>query len=153
MIASVRTKPQKKQPSSLPQAAAGLHHELEIVLITLESVCMRILESRFTANKRDVERLYWQQRFKNIVTPVSLALAETKGPRHFHNHYRHSEKDDGILQPVFEDPIETLALVCKDALRHCQQDLVGIEDDAIIEKRDRLEAALRGFLLKYRENA
>jgi hypothetical protein len=148
MDVSVRTKPQKKQDASVHTA---LDPDLGRALVALEGVCMRMLESRFSADRRDVERLYWQQRFKNIVTPVSLALAETKGPRQFHHHYRHSDADDSVLTPVLEDPFETLAQVCKEALRHCQQDLVGIEDDSIIDRRDRLEGALRIFLMRWKE--
>lgn len=147
MIASVRTKPQKKQQTSAPDTElAAQPPALLQAIMKLEGACQRILESRFSGDRRDVERLYWQQRFKNIVTPVSLALAEMKGPRRFHNHYKHREDDDAVLTPVLEDPMETLLQVSREALTHCQQDLVGIEDDSIIEKRNRLETALRGVL-------
>lgn len=148
MIASVRTKPQKKQPSS--DAADGFEAfspALTKSMLKLEAVCQRIFESNFGASRRDVERLYWRQRFKNIATPVSLALAEMKGPRRFHNHYKHREDDDSVLTPVLENPVTMLAHACETALEQCRKELVGIEDDGIIARRDKLEAALLGVLL------
>ncbi len=116
-------------------------------MLALESVCTRILESRPTS-KQDIDSLMWQRKLHNIVTPVSLALTECKGPRHFHYHYKHSKKDDGILQPVLENPIELLVQVCTESLKHAEISLVGISDEKIIRYRDSLEAALRNVILE-----
>lgn len=155
MNTSVGMKARKKQSSlSVSTAPAISDQELEHSLLPLENACVRILESRFGNGRQDTDRLYWQQRFKNIVTPVWLALAECKGPRRFHYHYRHRPEDETILHPVLEpSPIATLAQVCKDALDQCQTQLVGIEDDVIIETRNLLESALGNFLQRYREYA
>jgi hypothetical protein len=154
MSYSVDTKARKKQSSlSAAQAAeAKVSLPFQQSLITLESVCLRILETRFASAKMDTDRLYWQQRFKNIVTPISLALNEYKGPRRFHYHYRHRADDASVLTPVFEpSPLDMLAQVCDEALAACQDELVGIYDEDIIMHRRDLEHALQMFLIRYRK--
>jgi hypothetical protein len=146
-MASVGTKAVKKQ-----SAVSDFDREFEHSLMTLESVCLNVMESRFASNRNDLDGLYWQRRFKNIVTPVSLALAEYRGPRRFHFHYRHRKDDESILHPVMENPLDTVAQVCKSALRQCQIDLVGIPDAAIGRKGRLLETALRAFLKRYAEH-
>src|SRR5205085_662405 len=99
---------------SAQPAISTTDREFEQALLSLENACMRILESHYANGRQDTERLYWQQRFKNIVTPVSLALAECKGPRRFHYHYRHRADDASVLHPVLEpSPLDTLAQVCR----------------------------------------
>ncbi len=112
---------------------------------------MRILESRFAGARDDVDMLYWQQRFKNIATPVSLALRECRGPRRFHNHYRHRADDDSVLHPVLEDPLDRLAQVSERALAACQNELVGIYDGTFVKHRRLLEHALQMFLVRYKK--
>jgi hypothetical protein len=149
MTTSVGTKARKKQSLSQPAPANG--SPLGQSLLSLENVCLRILESRFAKAKDDIDGLYWQQRFKNVVMPVELALRECKGPRRFHNHYRHREDDDSVLHPVLENPIDQLAHVCEDALDACRNDLVGIYDQQFIDARRTLERALQLFLVRYRK--
>lgn len=157
MNTSVGMKPQKKQ-SPLPQAAEAASSKakrdtrLEQAVLTLESACHRALESRFAADPGDTEALYWQQRIKNIATPISLALAECKGPRHFHYHYRHRADDDSVLHPVLEPPLQTLAQACTQALRVCQSNMVGIRDERILRSCYMIENALRGFLMCYKDS-
>lgn len=152
MTTSVGTKARKKQSSlssrAEPTAGALL---LEPSLIALENVCLRIMDTDFAASRDDIEALTWQQRFKNVVTPISLALAEYKGPRHFHNHYRHRADDDSVLHPVLEDPLEMLAHVCEQALESCQSDLVGVHADSFIKARHMLEHSLQNFLVRYKK--
>ena len=145
MSVSAYTKAQKKQPS-LSEA-----QHLEKSLLALENACLQILDSQFTHGREDEEGLLWQRKFKNIATPVSLALREHKGPRRFHFHYKHREDDETILHPVMDDPLENLAKACQTALTHCQNDLVGIQDKDIIQSRDLLESALRGVLMHLKE--
>lgn len=154
MSTSVRTKVQKKQPTlsqnAKPVPPSRHLAALEQALMSLEGVCVRILDARFGGG--DIDRLTWQQRFKNIVTPVSLALVEYKGPRRFHYHYRHREDDDSILHPVLEPaPIDLLAQVCAHALSECQGKLVGIRDGDIVKYERLLETALSTFLSRYRQ--
>ncbi len=152
MSVSAYTKAQKKQTSLSPDSPdVAYSRDLEQSLLALESACMAILDSHFTHGREDEDGLLWQRKFKNIVTPVSLALREHKGPRRFHFHYKHREDDDEVLTPVFENPLDNLARSAKSALTSCQNDLVGIDDDEIIENRDMIEGALRGFLAKYAE--
>lgn len=141
MNAIAYTKARKKQ--SLVSTPS---RDVEQALLNLESVCFTIRESQFAQDREDTDTLYWQRRFKNIVTPVSLALIECKGPRHFHQHYKHREDDNSVLTPVLDDPLKTLANVCKQALAQCQIDLVGVSDKTISTSRKQLEAALQEFL-------
>ena len=156
MSTSVGMKARKKQPSLSARAAqpvpvAANDHQFETSLLSLENACMRILEGDYTGAE-DTESLYWQQRLMNIAKPVSLALAECNGLRRFHYHYRHREDDESILHPVLEpSPINTLAQVCQDALKHCHNDLVGIQNESLLKTRRSLENALQGFLVKFRE--
>lgn len=135
-----------KTPSSPPKPRAGQRQSLEQSLLTLDSACMHILDSQFVHDREDMDGLVWQRRFKNIVTPVSLALSECKGPRHFHNHYKHKKDDDSVLTPVLEDPVECLAQVCRSALTQCQNDFAGLQDARMNKNRAMLEQALRAFL-------
>src|SRR5579872_3067515 len=125
MNTSVGMKARKKQSSlSQPTARTAVGRQPEVSLLPLENACVRILESDYTGSE-DEEYLYWQQRLMNFTKPISLALAECSGPRHFHQHYRHRKDDDTILQPVLGDPFETLAQACEAALKGCRNDLVG----------------------------
>ncbi len=135
------TKTQRKQPA----ASLPINSSLNNALLDLEEVCARLLEKRF-AVRDDSERMYWQQRFKNIVTPVSLALAEIRGPRRFHHHYRHDENNDDVLLPVLENPLEILARACEHALYESGRKLSGIHDDDLMVAQRRLEKALNKFL-------
>jgi len=146
MSTSVGTKSRKKQPS----LAAALPPRLEQAMGGLENTCMQILYGEDGAS--DSERMYWQQRFKNIATPVSLALNEYKGPRRFHYHYRHRDDDEAVLRPVMEpSPIDMLAQVCEYSLAECHAKLVGIRDERMLKTQRILEHALQIFLQRYRE--
>jgi hypothetical protein len=134
----------RKKQASEPEYDALLENSL----LVLEDVCARSLAARF-ADRDDSERMYWQQRFKNIVTPISLALAEVRGPRVFHQHYRHDENDSSILRPVLEDPYEMLAHACEKALEESSLKLMGVHDDDLIAAQRRLEKALNNFLHNY----
>jgi hypothetical protein len=68
MATSVGMKARKKQS---PVSDAG--QQFEQSLLALENVCFNIMESRFMHDRQDIDGLVWQRRFKNIVTPVSLA--------------------------------------------------------------------------------
>lgn len=152
MNTSVGTKTRKKQ-SSLSAALPVDDQRFEQALLSLEGVCARILQSRFPDHRQYSEQLYWQQKLKNITTPISLALAEYKGPRRFHNHYRHREDDEAVLTPVLESPIDMLAQVCLHALEDCRS-LVGVvQAPDFSRNRDMLEQALQYFLGNYRESA
>jgi hypothetical protein len=135
------TKARKQQLSP----TISTNTSLDEALLVLEEVCMNLLETRF-AIRDDSERMYWQQRFKNIVTPVSLALAEVSGGRRFHHHYRHDENDDAVMLPVLEDPMEMLAHTCEHALKESNTKLSGIHDDDLIAAQRRLERSLNNFL-------
>ncbi len=139
------TKTQKKQPASSLYVSPSLNE----ALLDLEEVCARMLEKRF-AIRDDSERMYWQQRFKNIVTPVSLALAEIRGPRRFHHHYRHDTDNDDVLLPVLENPLEILARACEHALDESDRRLSGIHDEDLIVAQRRLEKVLNNFLNSFR---
>jgi hypothetical protein len=140
------TKTQKKQPAASPSITS-----VNNALLDLEEVCARLLEKRF-AVRDDSERMYWQQRFKNIVTPISLALAEIRGPRRFHHHYRHDADNDDVLLPVLENPLEILARACEHALRESDRKLSGIHDDDLVAAQRLLEKALNRFLYSLRKN-
>ena len=144
---NIKKKPQatKKRPPTL----AAPDRKFEHAILALENNCLSVLDSQFADNRDDVEGRYWQQIFINIATPVSLALMECKGPRHFHYHYKHRVEDESILHPVLENPVDMLAMVCEDALKSCQKYLVGIQDRAIVKSGQMLESALRSFLMSY----
>lgn len=151
MSTSVGMKVRKKQSLSQQAAPANARYSaMEHSLVKLENVCMRILDSSFAEQGGDTERLYWQQRFKNIVTPVSLALAEYKGPQRFHYHYRHNGDDS--LHPVpGPDPLDLVAQVCADALLSCQSKLVGLRDADLMDNERMIEQALIHFLVRYQK--
>lgn len=134
-----------KQKQAVTEDNAAL---LEKSLLVLEDVCQRLLVTSF-AERDDSDRMYWQQRFKNIVTHVSLALAEVRGPRVFHQHYRHDENDSSIMLPVLEDPYEMLAHACENALEESSRKLTGVHDADLIAAQRRLEKALNNFLHNY----
>lgn len=139
------TKTQRKPQQVAAQDDAN--PALNEALINLEEVCASLLEKRF-AVRDDSERMYWQQRFKNIVTPISLALAEVRGPRRFHHHYRHDKNDDNVLHPVLENPLQMLAHTCEKALKESNVKLSGIHDDDLVTAQRKLERALSNFLNK-----
>src|SRR5947207_1525821 len=97
MSTSVGTKSKKKQTTISAKSSTDRQtpdlplpdREFESAILALENTCVSILDSQFTETSGDSESLYWQQIFINIANPVSLALMESKGPRHFHYHYRH----------------------------------------------------------------
>ncbi len=151
MATVAQKKAQKKYTSPSSSTQRGRIHDVEQAMLALESACMHILDSHFTHGREDEDGIMWQRRFKNIVTPISLSLREYKGPRRFHYHYKHSEKDDAVLEPVMEDPLDTLAQVCQSALAECTSTLVGIGDPEIATNRDMLEQGLRKFLTRYKE--
>ncbi len=152
MSISVGMKARKKQSSLSAPPEAGSAPPLEKSILALESACLRILENRNATGVHDTDRLYWQQRLKNIATPVSLALRECRGLRRFHNHYRHREDDEAVLRPVMEPcPITMLAQVCDHALEACRYDLLGVRDNGLNSQRRALEAALQGFLIRQRK--
>jgi hypothetical protein len=144
MSPSIRTKAQKTESSvDIPAA-------LDPSISELERAVLRIMESNFSGVAEESERVYWTNIFKNIATSLSLALSECRGgPRHFHNHYRHSEHDDAILKPVLEPCADMLAHACEKALRECSEKLVGLHEECLIKKQRMLEAALRQFLEAY----
>jgi hypothetical protein len=150
MNTSVSTKTKKKESLSAekPQPATVVD-DLRVSLLSLENACARILENDYAEGRLDSDGLYWQQRLMNIAKPVSLALAESNGPRHFHGHYRHRKDDESILHPVLEDPIEALAQTCEHALQACDSKLVGMQDQSLLRSRHMLESALQGFLNRY----
>lgn len=121
---------------------------LDEALLNLEDICVRFSDGIFTAGD-DPERINIQQRFKNIVTPISLALAEVRGPRRFHHHYRHDSRNSDVLLPVMENPIETLANACKNAIKESSKKLVGIHDTDVLKAQRILERSLNNFLFAY----
>jgi len=147
MTRSVGVKAQKKQTQITKASLSPPSPQLEQALLSLESVCARVLENQL-APPDDVDGMLWQQRFKNVVLPVSLALAECKGPRYFHQHYRHKESDSEELYPVLEDPIDQLAQVCERALVACQNDLVGVYGEKFLKARRMIDFSLRNFLIR-----
>lgn len=152
MPTSVGTKARKKQSSlSKNDTVPTGDREFENSLMTLENACFMVMDGQWAENRNDMEGRTWHERFINIANPVSLALAEYKGPRHFHYHYRHSPKDDAVLQPVLENPVDMLAKACRHALSACQSELVGLRDPAMLESRGMLEQALQGFLAQYED--
>jgi hypothetical protein len=152
MITSVGMKSKKKQPASQKSSVVpDSDREFEQALLMLENACLKILDGMQTVKRGDTDGRYWQQRFENFVTPVSLALAECKGPRRFHYHYRRREDGETVLQPVLEPkPIDMLAMVCRSTLKHLQEDLAGLQIEEMIENRFMLEEALQSYLLQHR---
>ncbi len=118
----------------------------EQALSELEDICLKVRDCSFARDKFDIEGIAWQRRFKNIITPVSIALDEYKGPRRFHFHYKHRADDETILSPVEPDAGSVLTNACKTALKRCQNELVGISEAHIAKKARALERALAGFI-------
>lgn len=117
----------------------------ERALMALEDMCLDIKDGQFTHGKEDIDRLYWQQKLKNIALPVSLALAEYKGPRVFHQHYKHADQHSEALMPVMESSRDNLIATCKRALAECEE-LHGMKGAKLLEEKALLERALRQFL-------
>lgn len=157
MSTSVGTKAKKKQPSLLkntPPSAADVERQkgLELAILKLETVCLMVLESEFAPPAEDETSRTARQRFLNVAAPVSLALRECKGgPRHFHQHYRHKPEDASILQPVLENPLDNLALACREAAKHCHEELLGLRDPDLRQDRRAFQQAVNAFLAAYSE--
>jgi hypothetical protein len=146
MSPSVGTKSTKKQPASSVDTEMAESKALEQSLLALEDCCMRILEASENAAGQDMESRTWHQRFENMVSPISLALAECKGPRKFHYHYRRRDDDETILHPVMENALDTLERVCKEALHHCQDDMPGMHESDINRLKQELERCIHAFI-------
>ncbi len=155
MSTSVGTKAKKKQPALLKnapppspsQAAVQREKALETAMLSLETACLMVMESEFAPPSSDESCQTARQRFINVAAPVSLALRECKGgPRHFHQHYRHKIGDDTILQPILEDPVEDLLLACREAARHCHEELLGLRDPGLRQTRAAFQRALNEFI-------
>lgn len=125
-------------------------HSLEQAIMALENACVQILDRQFVQEREDVETMVFQRKLKNIVTRISLALRECKGPRHFHHHYKHREDDDQILTPVLDDPMETLVHVCHSALSESQNGFTGAVGGVFMADRRILEKALKDFIENYK---
>ncbi|MDX1975601.1 MAG: hypothetical protein SFT92_08025 [Rickettsiales bacterium] len=149
-MSSTANKKALKNIASIHQAMDEIPSSLEPAITELERAVLRIMESNFSAVPDEEERLYWRQLFKNIATPISLALGECRGPRHFHYHYRHREDDDSVLFPVLERKADMLAHTCEKALEACHSKLVGIRDTVLIKKQHMLETALKRYVLEYK---
>lgn len=143
MGSTVDMKLRKKQP---PAAVAAVTFEQAIM--ALEDICLDIRDGQFTHGKDDIDRLYWQQKLKNIAMPVSLALAEYKGPRVFHHHYKHSEDDHEVMTPVMESARDNLFDVCERALHECEA-LVGVKGSKLLEEINHLCKALRQAIIAF----
>lgn len=130
MGSSLGTKARTKQPATSGSAALSF----EQALMMLEDICLDINGGNFTHGKEDLDRLYWQQKLKNLAMPVSLALAEYKGPRVFHHHYKHKEEDEQILTPVMESARENLLKVCRKALDQCEN-FNGMKGSKLLEEK------------------
>ncbi len=115
----------------------------ELAVLALEDICLEIRDGQFTHGKEDTDRLYWQQILKNIATPLSLALAEYKGPRVFHQHYTHDA--NGAEIPVMESARENLIKSCEKAIIQCN-DMIGIKGSKLIEERGLLIRAVHNVL-------
>lgn len=146
MGTSVRTKGQKRQQPFMSATDVEYTRKLEQAALELEDAVFHVLNADRDGGFHDVDFLYWHRRLHNIATQISLALAEHRGPRRFHYHYRHDPQNHDALYPVAGPaPLETLARVCREALAQCI-DMVGVPDDHILFARNRLEQAIRNFL-------
>ncbi|MDX2074068.1 MAG: hypothetical protein SFX19_06870 [Alphaproteobacteria bacterium] len=143
MGSTVGMKARKKQPATSRPAAVDV--SFERALMKLEDVCLAIKDGQFTHGKEDIDRLYWQQKLKNIVMPISLAMAEYKGPRVFHQHYKHREDDDTVLVPVLESSRDNLVRVCARSVVECEK-LNGMKGSKLLDEKSLLERSLRQFL-------
>jgi len=162
MNTSGDTKEKKKQSATAktkataPESTHSPKHDpkhdkaREMAMLTLETVCLLVLESEMAPPAEDETARTVRQRFINVAAPVSLALMECKGgPRHFHFHYRHKPEDESVLQPVFEDPVDTLALACREASKHCHEELLGLRDPDLRQTRQAFQQAIHAFLAIY----
>ncbi len=151
MTSSVRTKARQKQPTftaSLPISADV--RRLEQAVMALEDAVYSVIDMNKGHAFHDVDFLYWNRKLKNIAMQVSLALDEYRGPRQFHQHYRHDPRNQDALYPVAgPSPMITLARVAREALTDCA-DMAGITDRVALKVRERLEQSLRVFLHRYR---
>jgi hypothetical protein len=133
----------KPATAKIPPKAAP---SFEQACMLIEDICMDIQQGQFTHGKGDEDRLYWQQKLKNIVTPVSLALSEYKGPRVFHQHYKHREDDDAVLTPVMESSRDNLVRACERALYESES-LMGMKGSKLVAEKARLEKALQQLII------
>jgi hypothetical protein len=147
MANSVRTKALKKQQGiASPGQDARETQRLEQAALRLEDAVLKVLEASKGYKFHDVDFLYWDRRLKNIATHLSLALAEYKGPRRFHYHYRHDPKNHEQLYPVMGPaPIAMLLRVCREGYAKLDE-MVGLRDAAIREHRTLLQQAIRGVM-------
>lgn len=144
MGSTVGTKARKKQPAT--SRALPVNVSFERALMALEDICQDIRYGQFTHGKEDMDRLYWQQKLKNIAVPVSLALAEYKGPRVFHHHYKHKDGDEQVLTPVLESSRDNLLKVCGRALTECDA-MFGMKGSKLLEERELFCRALRQVVM------
>lgn len=140
MGVSLDTKARKKQP-----ATSVSDPTFDRALMQLENICFEIINGQFTHGRDDTDRLYWQQKLKNLAVPLSLALAECKGPRVFHHHYKHDKKDADVMVPVMESSRENLIKACERASHHCD-DMTGMKGSKLLEERALLCKAIRAVL-------
>jgi hypothetical protein len=140
MGSSVGMKLKKKQPAT----ASGA--QFERALMELEDICQDIQTGQFTHGKEDIDRLYWQQKLKNLAMPISLALAEYKGPRVFHHHYKHKESDEQVLTPVLESSRDNLVNACTRALHECEN-MNGMKGSKLVEEKRLFCKSLRQVLI------
>jgi hypothetical protein len=149
MPTSVRTKVQKKQLAFAPaHEDVQQTKRLEQAVLDLEDAVFQVLNADKGHNFHDVDFLYWNRRLKSIATQISLALSEYRGPRRFHYHYRHDPKDFDTLYPVAGPaPLDTICRVCREGITSCAE-MVGIQDEQGLHTRNKLEQALRLFLIR-----
>ena len=137
--AATLAKPRPAKPKLTPRTLAFAQS-----LMMLEDICLDIKDGQFTHGKDDEDRLYWQQKLKNIAMPVSLALSEYKGPRVFHQHYKHGEGE--VLTPVLESSRDNLLAACERALVESET-LVGMKGSKLLAEKTELEKALRQVII------
>jgi hypothetical protein len=146
MVVSTRTKPVRAPGIAQDEVDISQTRKLEQVIMELEDAVFDVLHATKGHAFHDVDFLYWNRRLKNIATPISMALAEYRGPRRFHEHYRHDPDNYDTLQPVAgPSPMMTLMRVCREALTDCA-DTTGLQDAENRNCRDQLEHALRQVL-------
>lgn len=140
----------KTKGKILPKSndTSNTDNTLNAAMLDLEDICLHVPETSF-AISNDSENIYWHQRFNNIVTKISLALAEVKGPRYFHQHYRHDYRDDTVLLPVLEEPMAMLAHACEYALDESERKLSAVHDKDLVLAKRRLDKAIKNFLIEY----
>lgn len=150
MVPVSRKKPPAKQPT--PQDAAGAEtflRNLDHAVLDLEDAVFCALDINKERMIGDSEERYWDRQLKSIATPVSLALAEYRGPRRMHLEYSKDTPHHLVTLPISgEAPLSLLARVCFDSLKRCQQ-MDGVHDALVNSTKDELEHALRMFLYHY----